>query len=90
MDIILTKSKLTFEELNNKSVEFKIPSHGIGTFKVRKNDEGLLAIDIDTDIRGNGWNVRGFTRYNLTQDTVDAIQIHPNQSIARFLLTYKP
>ena len=79
-----TKSKWSYDDLNGKSVEFRIPFetgivHEVGKFLVRQNPDGLLAIDISTDKPGNFWGVRVFTRYPLTQFAANRIERHPNQ-----------
>ena len=88
---IWTKSKWTYQDLEGKTVEFKIPArggivHGLGKFLVRQNPDGLLAIDAATDIQGKHWAERIFTRYQIPQLGVDRIERHPDQSVAEFLL----
>ena len=91
MDTIWTKSKWSYDDLNDKTVEFRIPArggmvHGLGRFLVRRNPDGLLAGDATTDIEGRDWAERIFTRYHLPQVAVDRIERHPDQSVAAFLL----
>lgn len=91
MEIVWTKSKWKKDELDHKTVEFRIPTqkgvvHGIGEFWVRQNPDGHLAIDTVTDIQGRTWAERIQTRYFLPQEAVDHIESHPDQSIAAFRL----
>ncbi|MFZ0826694.1 MAG: hypothetical protein WAO02_04650 [Verrucomicrobiia bacterium] len=90
-ETIWTKSNWMYDELENQTVEFKIPArggivHGLGKFLVRKNPDGLLAIDATTDTQGRDPTERVFTRYHLPQIAVDRIERHPNQSVAMFQL----
>jgi hypothetical protein len=52
---IWTKSKWTLEQLDGQKVEFQFPTHrgtihDTGKFLVRRNPEGLLAVDILIDV----------------------------------------
>src|SRR5438094_123744 len=78
-----TKPNWRIDELDHKSVEFRIPIrggsvHGIGEFWVRKNPSALLAIDIVTDVQGKNWAERVQTRYHIPQAGVDRIDHHPD------------
>jgi hypothetical protein len=91
METIWTKPKWKQEELDHKTVEFRVPTsrgmeHGIGEFWVRQNPAGLLAIDVVTDLPGRDWTERVQTRYFLPQIGVDRIERHPDQKIAEFRL----
>jgi hypothetical protein len=87
---IWVKSKWSMEELDRKSVEYSIPReskplHGIGEFLVKRNPEGLLAVDICTFGQQTPAEINE-KRYHLPQPAVDRIEKHPDQSIAHFRL----
>jgi hypothetical protein len=91
METIWTKSKWNKDDLDNKTVEFRIPTqrgieHGIGAFWVRQNPAGLLAIEVVTDVQGKDWLERIQTRFYLPQIGVDRIKRHPVQKVADFRL----
>jgi hypothetical protein len=91
MNIIWTKSKWKKDDLDHKTVEFRIPTdrgidHGIGELWVRQNPAGLLVIEVVTDVQGKDWAERIQTRYFLPQSGVDRIERHPDQSVAVFRL----
>jgi hypothetical protein len=86
-----TKSKSALPDLDRKTVEFRIPTqrgvvHAVGEFWVRQNPEGLLAVDLVTDVQGQDWAQRIQTRYSLPQEAVDRIERHPTPSVADFRL----
>ena len=91
METIWVKSKWSLEELDRKTVEFRMPIRngtiqGIGEFWVRPNPQGMVAIDIVTDENGRNWAERVQTRYHLPQVAVERIERHPDSSVAPFRL----
>jgi len=90
MKVILTKSGWKENQLNDESVEFRIPVdgvavHRIGRFLATDCPDGFLSLSILTDDKGiDGKTNR--TRYYVPQSGVDRIEVHPNQSIAHFRL----
>jgi len=91
MKLIWTKSKWTATDLDQKTIEFRIPFAGGIAEQIRElsaNDspDGLVAIQILTEVRGEHWAKRIRTIYSLSQETVDRIAQHPNQSVAQFQL----
>lgn len=92
MDTIWTKSKWRLEDLDHKTVEYRIPiragiAHGVGEFWVNRNSNGMLAIDLVTDEQTWNGAARVQTRYHLPQIGVDRIERHPDSSIASFNLS---
>jgi hypothetical protein len=78
METIWVKSKWKKDEIDHKRVEFRIPArggiaHGLAEFWVRQNPDGLVAIDVVTDVQGRNWAERFQTRYHLPQAAVDRI-----------------
>lgn len=91
MNTIWTKSKWHKDDIDHKTVEFRIPTergneHGVGEFWVRQNPAGLLAVEVVTDLQGKDWAERVHTRYCLPQIGVDRIERHPDQTVAAFRL----
>lgn len=91
---IWTQPKFTKEELDQKTVEFYLPTdghwvYGVGHFWVRRNPEGLLAIEIVTDQQGRNWAERVQTRYFVPQAGVERICPHPDPAKADFLLDFR-
>lgn len=87
---IWTKSKWTLDQLDRKSVEFKIPTErgiisGTGEFWVRRNPEKLLAIEVSVTL-AKSWAERIQYRFQIPQAGVDRIEAHPDQSTANFRL----
>ena len=90
MEGIWTKSKWTLEQLDGHKVEFQFPTrhgtiHDTGEFSVRRNPEGLLAVDILIDV---SMGVGKWEQYHLRvpQSGVRRIEKHRDQSIAHFRL----
>jgi hypothetical protein len=90
---IWTKSKWKKIELQNKTVEFKIPApvkgwllHGNGKFLIAQNRAGLLFVQIVVVSSGRDWAERFATHYEIPQRGVDRIRRHPDQTVAEFLL----
>lgn len=95
MDSIWTKSNWTKEQLDRKAVEFRVQTergieHGIGELWVRQNPDGLLAIEVVTDVPGRDWAERIQTKYFPTQAGVLRIERHPDQTVAAFRLFDTP
>jgi hypothetical protein len=91
METIWSKSKWTKEQLDHQKVEFRIRTkrgieHGVGEFWVRRNPEGLLAVEIVVEGQGSSWAERIQTRYYPHQAGIDGIERHPDQGIAAFRL----
>jgi hypothetical protein len=85
-----TKSKWSYEQLEHKTVEFKIPGercwiHGVGEFLIRRNPQGLLAIEISVDLPETAFS-RVDRRFQIAQVGVDAIEWHDDQAGAQFRL----
>ena len=90
-DTIWTTSKFNREELDKQTIEFAMRRgdviiEGVAEIWVRENPDGLLAVDIVTDVQGKHWAERIQTRYHLPQVYVDRIAKHPDPSIARYQL----
>ena len=87
---IWTKSKWTLEQLDGQKVEFQFPTHrgtihDTGKFLVRRNPEGLLAVDIVIEV---AMGIGKWAQYRLRvlPSGVRRIEKHRDQSIARFRL----
>ena len=86
---IWVRSTWKCEELHAEIVEFKIPTQegevqGIGQFVVARNPEGLLSIDIRTNLRGDASIERGTYNFHLNQWAADHIERHPDPKTANF------
>jgi hypothetical protein len=84
------KSKWTSEQLNGKSVEFKLtaPDHyikGRGDFRVIGNPKGELRIDIVVTVDVSPYKKTDYI-YHLYQPTANKIQINSNPKKADFLV----
>jgi len=89
-----TKSKWTYEQLERKTVQFRIPAnrcevHGIGEFRVRQNPKGLLAVEISVDLLSTMFS-RTDHLFSIPQAGVDAIELHADQAVAQFRLFCTP
>jgi hypothetical protein len=87
---IWIKSKWTFEDLKDKTVEFRLISpewriKGIGKFLVRINPAGELAVDICAVKSATPYEVVEM-RFYLFQKVADKIERHPDKAIADFRL----
>ena len=85
------RSQWSREDLDGKTVEFRLPiqngfAQGIGQFVVRKNPDGMLAVDVETDEQGRHWAERIQIRYHLQQTAVERISRHQDKSRAEFSL----
>lgn len=86
---ICVRCKWTCEELHTASVEFKLPvqdgeATGIGQFVVSSEPEGLLSIDIRTNLRGDAVVAGGVYNFHLNQWAADHIERHPDSKTADF------
>jgi hypothetical protein len=84
------KSKWKSEQLNGKSVEFKLtaPDHyikGRGDFRVIGNPQGFLRIDIVVTVDVNPYKKTDYI-YHLYQQTADKIEPNPNPKEADFIV----
>jgi hypothetical protein len=84
-------SKWTQDDLDGKTVRFRIPakSHdveGVGVFVLAPNSEGVPSVHIETDIKGGDREARIQSRYCLPPEAVERISLHPDQTVAVFLL----
>lgn len=87
---VWVKSKWTMEDLDDKTVEFRLrmpgrKDEGLGKFLVRRNPKGYLAIEICA-IASATENEVVEIRYYLLQQTADRIEAHPNLGVAKFRL----
>jgi len=87
--MIPTKSKIFPNDLHDKSVQFEIEStegriQGLGVFKAERNANGFDYIDL-LHQHSNQCSVI----YPLSQELVDAIQIHPDPKASDFCLITK-
>jgi hypothetical protein len=87
---IWTKSKWKSDDLEGKTVEFRVPIasgdwSGIGKFWAVEVDD-RLSVQLVTDEPGRNWAQRIQRICHLPQAAVDRIEEHPNQSVARFRL----
>jgi hypothetical protein len=89
---IWTKSEWKWDDLHDKTVEFRIPKaggilRGDGRFViVGPNPDGLLFVQIEQTFQGRNWAELVQWRHYLPQPAVDRIRRHPDQSVAEFLL----
>jgi hypothetical protein len=85
------KTKWQRDDLQNKRAEFFLPIagggqiHGFGKFAIKTSPKGLLSFEIfcDVEVAPNAWTQH---RIQLHRQTVEAIQLHPDQNVAQFLL----
>lgn len=87
---IWTKSQWRSDDLDHKTVEFRLPMkggavHGTGKFWVRSRGD-LQSIEIVTDTQGRNWAERIQSHFVLPQIAVDRIEKHPDQNVAQFRL----
>lgn len=90
MNTILTKSNWKAGELDQKRIEFRMPLEegpveGLGTLWATQCPDDLLSISIAVNLR---WADGSTThiRVPLPQIAVDRIELHPDQSIAKYRL----
>lgn len=86
----MTKSKFSFDDLNEKSVEFQILTrngflHGIGKFLVRQTSDGLLDVVLEVcELVTSTEEVSH--QFQVPQEIVGKIERHSDQSVAEFRL----
>ncbi len=90
MNIILTKSKRKAHELDQGRIQFGIPiegrmHEGFGTLWATKCPDGLLSISIVFALPAEEHS-RTQVRIPVPQSGTDALELHPEQSVARFRL----
>ena len=90
MERIWVKSQWTKKELDNQTVQFRIPTEhgkvsGIGQFWVHESPDGRLSIDIVVDV-AKTWGEREQYRFHIPQIGADAIEKQPDPSLAAFRL----
>jgi hypothetical protein len=91
MNILLTKSsKWKASDLDQQRIEFLIlleggPHEGLGTLSATECPDDLLSISIVCDLPAREHSE---TRIHIPipQSGTDALEIHPNQTVARFRL----
>jgi hypothetical protein len=88
---VFFKSKWKLEELDGKTVEFKLTAptywvEGLGKFQVLENNRGEIKIDIIVKKHETPFKITE-NRYHLYKQTADKIRIHPNQKSANFRLS---
>jgi hypothetical protein len=81
----LKSRRWTYEQLDDKSVEFRITypngfAEGIGLFLVRGNGVEKMAIDIIVSHVEEYYT----NHYHLTDSLAEEIEPHPDQSVAQF------
>jgi hypothetical protein len=91
MEPIWPHSKWTLDDLEHKTVQFKIPvkdglAEGVGVFVIAPNSEGLPSVQIEADIQGRYLGERLQRRFPLSHEAVDQILLHLDQSVAVFYL----
>jgi hypothetical protein len=85
MEPIWTTSNFSFEDLNDKTVEFFTSVHGVCRFMVR-NPDNKLWISIRMTQLDQDQTTLHLTDQSLTQELVDCIERHPDREIAEFRL----
>jgi hypothetical protein len=89
-DKIWVRSKWQREELDAKSVEFKLPVQdgeavGVGQFVVSQSADGLLSINIRTLLRADNPSDKPMMHdFHLNQWAADRIEKHPDKKSADF------
>ena len=91
MKLFLTKSTWESDDLDGQSVEFRIllggeTKHEVGEFLAVDCPDGFLSLSILvhlTVIAGSAWTQ---IRIPVPQTGVDRIELHPDQSVAKFRL----
>jgi hypothetical protein len=91
MNIPLTKSAWKASDLDGQSVQFRVPdTHdtmiGIGKFLAADCPGGLLSLSIVVDLTVRAGLEWKSIRIPIPQIGVDCIQVHNDQTIARYSL----
>src|ERR1035437_6330873 len=84
---VFFKSKWKLEELDGKTVEFKLTAptywvEGLGKFQVLENNRGEIKIDIIVKKHETPFKITE-NRYHLYKQTADKIRIHPRSEERR-------
>lgn len=85
-------SKWTADELDGKTVEFRIPTKegllsGTGRFIIGPSQsEGFSSVQIETTSQGTDPTARIQGNYPLPLEAVDRISLHGDQTVAVFFL----
>jgi hypothetical protein len=84
-----TKSKWSYGELNDSTVEFQLTNEawtvsGTGKFLVALNPKGQVRVDIVVQHPGPHWSQITKINYHLGQRCVSKIQKHSDQKKAKF------
>lgn len=83
-------SRFPAADLHDQTVEFRLPGqhhavHGIGTFKAQALSGRRVSIWIRLQL-SSGWERREDILFRVPQDGCGRIEIHPDQSVARYRL----
>ncbi len=89
---IWIQSKWKLEDLHTESIEFKLPVQdgevtGVGQLVVVSNPDGLLSINIRTNLKGEGDRKDGMHDFHLNQWAADRIELHPEKEKAMYRCT---
>ena len=81
-------SQFPASDLNGQTVEFRIPGarsaiQGIGAFEARQLSGRRVMMRIRLDLSSDWAGKEGLV-FRISQVGCDQIEIHPNQSVARF------
>jgi hypothetical protein len=92
MEPVWTRSQWSFDDLENKTVEFRLrldadkTVSGRGRFLLAENPDLLLSVRIRVDMQGDHWSSRIQHDYQAPQAAVDRIERHPDPTVADFRL----
>jgi hypothetical protein len=83
-------SQFPASDLNGQTVEFRIPGthcaiQGIGTFEARQLSGRRVAMRLRLDVSSE-WTRKEGLVFRIPQEGCRQIEIHPNQSVARYRL----
>ena len=83
-------SKFPAPDLDGQTVEFRLPGdygelRGVGTFKARALSGRRVTIWIRLHVSAD-WARKEEILFRVPQDPAKRIELHPNQSVARFRL----
>jgi hypothetical protein len=83
-------SQFPASDLNGQSVEFRIPGihsaiHGIGIIEARQLSGRRVVMRIRLDVSPD-WASKEGLMFRIPQQGCRQIEIHPNQSVARYRL----
>jgi len=83
-------SQFSANDLNGQTVEFQIPGksssvHGIGIFEARQLSGRRVVMRIRLDVSSD-WTRKEGIVFRVPREGCRQIEIHPNQSIARYRL----